>query len=107
MADAFKKICKIHKNLPPGGILVFLTGRMEVNQMVAKLRRKFGEENKNLMDMKEPFKEKDKADATKNGDSSNGTRYTQVNFQLIVFTIIVGIYLMKVLFAKINKRFFF
>lgn len=106
MADAFKKICKIHKNLPPGGILVFLTGRMEVNQMVAKLRRKFGEENKNLMDMKEPFKEKEeknKADATKNGDSSNGTRYTQVNFQLIVF----GIYLMKVLFAKINKRFFF
>ncbi|XP_022653235.1 probable ATP-dependent RNA helicase kurz [Varroa destructor] len=76
MADAFKKICKIHKNLPPGGILVFLTGRMEVNQMVAKLRRKFGEENKNLMDMKEPFKEKEeknKADATKNGDSSNGS----------------------------------
>jgi len=24
---AFEKVCKIHRNLPDGGILVFLTGR--------------------------------------------------------------------------------
>lgn len=50
MADAFKKVCKIHKNLPPGGILVFVTGRMEVNQLVAKLRRKFGEDTKTKLE---------------------------------------------------------
>jgi ATP-dependent RNA helicase DHX37/DHR1 len=36
---AFKKVCKIHKNLPDGGILVFLTGKQEIVRMVNKLRR--------------------------------------------------------------------
>lgn len=75
MADAFKKVCKIHKNLPPGGILVFLTGRMEVNQLVAKLRRKFSEESKQK---KEPHEEhgaeEDKSDADEQAEvQPNGT----------------------------------
>jgi len=36
---AFKKICKIHRKLPPGGILVFLTGKAEIVRMVNRLRR--------------------------------------------------------------------
>lgn len=28
--EAYKKVCKIHRNLPPGGILVFLTGKKEI-----------------------------------------------------------------------------
>ena len=28
--QAFHKIVKVHKNLPPGGILVFLTGKKEI-----------------------------------------------------------------------------
>jgi len=36
---AFKKICKIHRKLPPGGILVFLTGKAEIIRMVNQLRR--------------------------------------------------------------------
>lgn len=36
---AFKKICKIHRKLPPGGILVFLTGKAEIIRMVNRLRR--------------------------------------------------------------------
>lgn len=28
--QAYKKILKIHKQLPPGGILVFLTGKKEI-----------------------------------------------------------------------------
>lgn len=31
--EAFKKVCKIHKRLPPGGILVFLTGQQEIEGM--------------------------------------------------------------------------
>jgi ATP-dependent RNA helicase DHX37/DHR1 len=36
---ALKKICKIHRKLPAGGILVFLTGKQEIARMVKKLER--------------------------------------------------------------------
>jgi len=41
MGEAFRKVCKIHKQLPEGGILVFLTGQQEVNTMVRKLKAMF------------------------------------------------------------------
>jgi ATP-dependent RNA helicase DHX37/DHR1 len=34
-------VTKIHTRLPPGGILVFLTGRREIETMVRRLRRRF------------------------------------------------------------------
>ena len=34
---AFSKVCKIHAKLPPGGILVFLTGQQEIVRMVQRL----------------------------------------------------------------------
>ena len=34
---AFAKVCKIHSKLPAGGILVFLTGKQEIVQMVKRL----------------------------------------------------------------------
>jgi ATP-dependent RNA helicase DHX37/DHR1 len=37
---ALGKTCKIHRKLPPGGILVFLTGKQEVVRMVNRLRQK-------------------------------------------------------------------
>jgi ATP-dependent RNA helicase DHX37/DHR1 len=39
---AYEKVCKIHRNLPDGGILVFLTGRQEIVRMVKRLRKRFG-----------------------------------------------------------------
>jgi ATP-dependent RNA helicase DHX37/DHR1 len=36
---AYKKVCQIHKNLPPGGVLVFLTGQREVEYLCQKLRK--------------------------------------------------------------------
>jgi len=36
---AFQKVCKIHRKLPQGGILVFLTGKHESIKMVNRLRR--------------------------------------------------------------------
>ncbi|KAI9270879.1 P-loop containing nucleoside triphosphate hydrolase protein [Sporodiniella umbellata] len=41
VADAYKKISKIHERLPAGGILVFLTGQNEITQLCKKLRKKY------------------------------------------------------------------
>lgn len=38
---AQKKVCAIHRKLPPGGILVFLTGQREVEFLCRKLRGAF------------------------------------------------------------------
>ena len=43
--EAFKKVCKIHKTLPEGGILVFVTGQDEVKQLMKKLRITFPSQN--------------------------------------------------------------
>lgn len=39
--EAFKKACKIHSRLPPGAILVFMTGQQEITHMVKRLRKQF------------------------------------------------------------------
>ena len=36
--EAFQKICKGHKKLPPGGMLVFLTGQNEITALSKKLK---------------------------------------------------------------------
>ncbi|CAO3702861.1 unnamed protein product [Rhizopus stolonifer] len=41
VADAYKKISKIHERLPAGGILVFMTGQNEITQLCKKLRKKY------------------------------------------------------------------
>ncbi|KAJ3333229.1 ATP-dependent RNA helicase dhx37 [Blyttiomyces sp. JEL0837] len=41
VTEALKKVSKIHKRLPPGGILVFLTGQSEITTLVRKLRKAF------------------------------------------------------------------
>ena len=43
---AFKKTCQIHRKLPDGGVLVFLTGQREVEMMCAKLRETFNGEGR-------------------------------------------------------------
>ena len=39
MAALGLQVCKIHRQLPPGGILVFLTGQREVEQLCKRLRQ--------------------------------------------------------------------
>uniref|UniRef100_A0A3P8WPZ0 RNA helicase n=1 Tax=Cynoglossus semilaevis TaxID=244447 RepID=A0A3P8WPZ0_CYNSE len=51
--EAFHKTCKIHRMLPPGGILVLLTGQAEVHSMCRRLRKAF------------PFRRNDNADSSK------------------------------------------
>jgi ATP-dependent RNA helicase DHX37/DHR1 len=39
---AYTKVCKIHQQLPSGGVLVFLTGQQEVEQLCRMLRKRYG-----------------------------------------------------------------
>lgn len=41
LGEAYKKACKIHRQLKPGNILVFVTGQAEVHRLCRKLRRTF------------------------------------------------------------------
>ncbi|KAF8843324.1 P-loop containing nucleoside triphosphate hydrolase protein [Paxillus ammoniavirescens] len=40
--EAIKKTAKIHSRLPPGGILIFLTGQNEISGVCRKLEARFG-----------------------------------------------------------------
>lgn len=42
VAEATRKVVKIHNRLPPGGILVFLTGQNEITGVCRKLKARFG-----------------------------------------------------------------
>ena len=41
MTEAYRKVCKIHRSLPEGGILVFVTGQKEVHTLIRKLKHMF------------------------------------------------------------------
>lgn len=40
--EAYRKICRGHKKLPPGNFLVFMTGRNEILQLSKRLKETFG-----------------------------------------------------------------
>lgn len=42
VTEAYKKVSKIHARLPPGGILVFMTGQSEIQALGRKLEKKYG-----------------------------------------------------------------
>ena len=46
--EAYKKVCKLHRTLPPGDVLVFLTGVQEINRMIHLLRKTFPEKAANI-----------------------------------------------------------
>ncbi|RNF16341.1 putative ATP-dependent RNA helicase [Trypanosoma conorhini] len=39
--EAFRKICQIHKKLPPGGVLVFLSTQEEIESLCGRLREHY------------------------------------------------------------------
>ena len=45
VSEAVKKACKIHQRLPPGGILIFLTGQNEIAGVCRTLNSRFGAES--------------------------------------------------------------
>ncbi|CAH2295731.1 probable ATP-dependent RNA helicase DHX37 [Pelobates cultripes] len=51
--ECFRKVCKIHRMLPPGAILVFLTGQAEVHSLCRRLRKNFPYSGKKLPEEEE------------------------------------------------------
>jgi ATP-dependent RNA helicase DHX37/DHR1 len=45
VGEAYKKVCKIHARLPPGAILVFLTGQSEIMGLCRKLEKQYASAN--------------------------------------------------------------
>ena len=41
LREAYMKVCKIHRSLPSGHVLVFVTGQSEVLRLCSLLRRTF------------------------------------------------------------------
>ena len=64
VAEAVRKTVKIHNRLPPGGILIFLTGQNEITGVCRKLDAKFGP--------KALSKKKRKYSAISNGQRASG-----------------------------------
>lgn len=42
LQETFKKTCQIHERLPPGGVLLFLTGKREILYMCKRLQKALG-----------------------------------------------------------------
>ncbi|CAF2078328.1 unnamed protein product [Rotaria magnacalcarata] len=71
--EAFKKVCKIHRQLPSGGILVFVTGQQEVQTLCHQLRKKFPMKTQTEDDDEPQFKTKKfrKEKRTTNGNRTS------------------------------------
>ena len=60
---AFRKVRKIHNELPPGGILVFLTGKKEINYLCQRLKIELAKQKKHT-----PKREDSDGDSEEAGD---------------------------------------
>ncbi|CAE6426594.1 unnamed protein product [Rhizoctonia solani] len=75
------KVAKIHARLPPGGVLVFMTGQREIVELCEKLGKRFGPKKKSRDEGK---RDKDKSMAATEGvveseERELGTRKDEVN----------------------------
>ena len=70
---AMDKVCKIHRKLPEGGILCFLTGKQEIVRMVNRLRQRL-EPRKNLTSGKSSSSERYAASNAIDIDTGDGFR---------------------------------
>ena len=79
--EAYRKVCKIHRQLPDGGILVFLTGQQEVNALCRKLRQTFP--GLRAKEAEEPSKAEEKTAEQEEADFSNRDDVSFYFFQIL------------------------
>ncbi|XP_038681673.1 ATP-dependent RNA helicase DEAH13 isoform X1 [Tripterygium wilfordii] len=75
IGQAYKKVLAIHKRLPPGGILVFVTGQREVEYLCSKLRKASWE----LIVKSDKGKEENNATAVSNLNSTEEINTKEIN----------------------------
>ncbi|KAJ7670209.1 P-loop containing nucleoside triphosphate hydrolase protein [Mycena rosella] len=80
VTEAVKKTTKIHTRLPPGGILIFLTGQNEITGVCRKLEAKFGV---NALERKRRQRESasNPADEHENANTDGGVRPAQADVE--------------------------
>jgi len=64
---AMVKVCKIHRKLPAGGILVFLTGKQEIVRCVNRLKQRLEKKRSTNERKQQSFEENDVGDAAHAG----------------------------------------
>ncbi|CAF3503121.1 unnamed protein product [Rotaria sp. Silwood1] len=67
--EVYKKVCKIHRQLPSGGILIFVTGQQEVKTLCHQLKKKFPMQTQIENDDEPQFKSKKSKKKTHNNKS--------------------------------------
>ena len=72
---AHKKVCQIHRKLPAGGILVFLTGKREIVSFIAKLEKSLGEKKSRKRKGAGSSSRKNGASAVEDVDTSGDAAY--------------------------------
>ncbi|OVA08766.1 Helicase [Macleaya cordata] len=75
IGQAYKKVMSIHKRLPPGGILVFVTGQREVEYLCRKLRGA----SKELINTNAKSKAGDKLTETLETNANEGIDMKDIN----------------------------
>jgi len=75
----FKKVCRIHSDLPAGGILVFLTGQQEITTLCRKLNKKFREINKRITAEKRKLQAAGKNMKTQQKDNTTEQTSSETN----------------------------
>ncbi|KAM7350528.1 putative ATP-dependent RNA helicase kurz [Cochliomyia hominivorax] len=78
--EAYRKTVKIHSKLPEGGILIFVTGQQEVNQLVRKLRRTFP--YKKLNNKKNSTEKKAEGEAEENEEPKDESKDSDDEFDM-------------------------
>ena len=82
VTQAIKKATKIHTRLPPGGILIFLTGQAEIVGVCRKLEGKFGqnainEKKKKRQSQGQPRRDSEGEDIWRHFDVKQGVNFAQ------------------------------
>lgn len=62
MSEAYRKVCKIHRRLPEGGILIFVTGQQEVHTLCSKLKKTFPYDPEKMRQIEAATQSEDKKD---------------------------------------------
>ncbi|KAJ3693718.1 hypothetical protein LUZ60_009198 [Juncus effusus] len=70
LGQAYKKVISIHKKLPPGGILVFVTGQREVEHLCRKLHKA----SRRFIERKEAAKKEESVGPTNADVDNNGMK---------------------------------
>lgn len=68
VSEAVKKASKIHSRLPPGGILIFLTGQQEIQSVCNKLNERYSAKVLEMKQRKRTFSSKEPGDANKESE---------------------------------------